>query len=150
MGAGKSTTSARLAEEKGAVLLSEDAWLATLYPDQITSFDDYLDRAKRLRPVVRDLVLQILRAGADVVMDFPANTARQRQWFRDLAAEAEADHTLIYLDASDDLCLARIAKRRTEQPERARFDTPEVFHQVTQYFEEPKDGEGLIIQRVEP
>ena len=85
-----------------------------------------------------------------MVMDFPANTARQRQWFRDLAAEAGAGHTLIYLEASDDLCLARIAKRGTEQPERARFDTPEVFRDVTQFFEEPRQDESLNIERVAP
>ncbi len=144
MGAGKSTLAARLAAEEGAVLLSEDDWLATLYPDQIKSFDDYIACARRLRPLMRDLVRQLLAAGTDVVMDFPANTARQRKWFLDLANEAGAPHKLIYLEASDALCLSRIAQRRTAQPARAAFDTPEVFHHVTQFFEEPGEGEGAI------
>ncbi len=38
MGAGKSTKSKQLAIEKHAVLLSEDEWLSSLYPNQITSF----------------------------------------------------------------------------------------------------------------
>ncbi len=42
MGAGKSTKSKQLAKEKNAVLLSEDEWLSSLYPNQITSFEDYL------------------------------------------------------------------------------------------------------------
>ena len=150
MGAGKSTLSACLAEEEGAVLLSEDDWLAALYPDEITSFDDYLDRAKRLRPLMRGLVLQLLKSGTDVVMDFPANTVKQRKWFLDLADEAGAAHTLVYLEASDETCLERLAKRRTEQPARAKFDTPEVFRHITQFFEEPQDGEGMLIQRIDP
>ncbi|MFG1489531.1 AAA family ATPase, partial [Oceanospirillum sp. HFRX-1_2] len=56
MGAGKSTYSKQLADEKQAVLLSEDEWLATHYPDQIQSFDDYLKHAARIRPFVRQLV----------------------------------------------------------------------------------------------
>tara|TARA_B100000965_G_scaffold319514_1_gene280436 strand:+ start:1016 stop:1294 length:279 start_codon:yes stop_codon:yes gene_type:complete len=78
MGAGKSTLAARMAAEEGALLLSEDTWLAALYPGEIATFDDYLDRAARLRPLIRALVLQTVRAGIDVVMDFPANTRKQR------------------------------------------------------------------------
>ncbi|MAO56466.1 MAG: cell division protein ZipA [Rhodospirillaceae bacterium] len=143
MGAGKSTMAARMAEEEGAVLLSEDTWLAALYPGEIATFDDYLDRAARLRPMIRALVLQTLRAGTDVVMDFPANTRKQRAWFLALATEAGAPHRMIYLEASDDLCLERIAQRAKEQPDRAKFDTPEVFRRVTNYFEYPSEQEGL-------
>ena len=147
MGAGKSTLAARMAAEEGAVLLSEDTWLAALYPGEIATFDDYLDRAARLRPMIRALVLQTLRAGTDVVMDFPANTRKQRAWFLALATEAGAPHRMIYLEASDALCLERIAQRAEEEPERAAFDTPEVFRHVTQYFEEPSEGERLNILR---
>lgn len=38
MGAGKSTEAKKIALERNAVLISEDDWLATLYPDQIKSF----------------------------------------------------------------------------------------------------------------
>ena len=42
MGAGKSTESKKIAIERNAVLISEDEWLSKLYPNQITSFDDYI------------------------------------------------------------------------------------------------------------
>lgn len=42
MGAGKSTKSKQIAQDKHAVLLSEDEWLSSLYPNQIESFEDYL------------------------------------------------------------------------------------------------------------
>ena len=42
MGAGKSTESKKVATERNAVLISEDEWLSELYPNQITSFDDYI------------------------------------------------------------------------------------------------------------
>jgi predicted kinase len=34
MGSGKSTKSQEIAKEMGAILLSEDEWLAAIYPDE--------------------------------------------------------------------------------------------------------------------
>ena len=146
MGAGKSTQSKQIAHDRNAVLLSEDEWLSSLYPDQIATFDDYLKYSALLRPLIKGLVKNILEAGANVVMDFPANTVNQRKWFKRLASEANAPHELIYLNVSNELCLKRIAQRRIELPERAAFDTESVFNEVTRYFEEPGENEGLNIQ----
>nr|WP_320189991.1 hypothetical protein [uncultured Desulfobacter sp.] len=54
----------------------------------------------------------------------------------------------IYIDASNELCLSRIEKRRKEQPERSATDTPEMFEQVTKYFVAPSKDEGFNIERV--
>ena len=82
-------------------------------------------------------------------MDFPANTVSHRKWFQTLYSEINAPHELIYLDISDEICLKQIAQRRIEQPERALFDTEEVFRRVTSYFEEPSVDEGFNIIRIE-
>ena len=119
MGAGKSTRATALAQESNAVLLSEDDWLAALYPDQITSLPDYVKYARRLKLQIKPLVQSILGKGVDVVLDFPANTPEQRLWFRSIFDEIGAPHQLIYLKATDALCLGRIAKRRMDQPKRA-------------------------------
>lgn len=79
-------------------------------------------------------------------MDFPANTPKQRKWFLDLAEYAGAESELIYLKASDELCLSRLAVRRVEQPGRAAFDNETVFFEVTRLFQEPTADEGLKIQ----
>lgn len=145
MGAGKSTKSKLVAMQRNAVLLSEDEWLAALYPKQIHSFDDYLKFAGLIKPLIKTHVQNILQTGTNVVMDFPANTVSQRQWFLELCVEVECDCELIYLQISNEQCLVQIAKRRIEQPERALFDTEAVFNQVTQFFEVPSDSEGLHI-----
>lgn len=147
MGAGKSTKSKVLSVEKNAVLLSEDDWLAAHYPNQIHSFDDYLTYSVLIKPFVKAHVQNILQTGNNVVMDFPANTVSQRAWFKQLCSEIYSQHELVLLDLSDEQCLARIAKRRTEQPERAQFDNETVFHHVTQFFQAPSDDEGLNIIR---
>ncbi len=145
MGAGKSTKSKQLAIEKQAVLLSEDDWLESLYPNQITSFEDYLKFSAQLKPMVKKHVQNILSVGTDVVMDFPGNTQKQRKWFLDIASEVNANHQLIFLNLNNEQCLRQIAQRRNEQPERATFDTEETFIQVTRFFEAPEASEGLNI-----
>lgn len=145
MGAGKSTLSKKIAVERNAVLISEDDWLESLYPRQIASFEDYLRLSNQMKPLIKSHVINILRTGAHVVMDFPANTFKQREWFKDILAATGNAHELIFLNASNDLCLSQIAQRRIEQPARAAFDTESVFHHVTKYFEEPQSHEGFNI-----
>lgn len=148
MGAGKSTQSKLLAAEKDAVLLSEDEWLSSLYPRQITNFDDYLKYSAQLKPLLKSHIQNILSTGTNVVMDFPANTRNQRRWFLDLVSEIDAKHELVHLDISNEQCLRQIAQRRLQHPERALFDTEIVFHQVTRYFEAPSESEGLNIVKL--
>jgi predicted kinase len=143
MGAGKTTKSCEIAREKNAVLLSEDEWLTALYPDKITSLEDYIRYSSQLKPQIKKLVQSILMAGTDVVMDFPANTISQREWFRSIFSEIQAPHNLIYIDLPNERCIERIVKRRTEQPERAATDTAEMFEQVTKYFVAPNSNEGF-------
>ncbi|TKF32460.1 AAA family ATPase [Enterovibrio norvegicus] len=148
MGAGKSTYSLTLAQEKNAVLLSEDDWLSALYPNQINSFDDYLIFSRRMKPLVHDHVQRILKTGTSVVMDFPANTKSQRKGFLELANAISASHELIFLDRNDARCLQQIAQRRQAQPERQAFDTEEMFYHVSAYFDVPSDAEMLNIRVV--
>ncbi len=149
MGAGKTTQSRLLAKEHRAALISEDEWLSKLFAEQIHNFDDYRNYAAQLRPLIFDHVKNLLETGTSVVLDFPANTIRQRTWFGELAQAAQANSQLVYIRASDNTCLNQIAKRRLEQPERAKFDTETVFKEVTSFFEEPGEGEGFVIQIVE-
>lgn len=79
MGAGKSTKAIELAKERNAVLISEDHWLSALFPDQIFRIEDYVRLSNLIKPLVKSLVQGILKSGANVVMDFPANTVAQRQ-----------------------------------------------------------------------
>lgn len=148
MAAGKSTLSRELTDEYEAVLLSEDEWLAGLYPDEIRSFHDYLKYSSRLRPILKKHVQNVLRSGVSVVMDFPANTRAQREWFKGIFAECDAPHKLVYVEASDETCLNQLEMRRTTQPERANFDTEAVFRQVTSYFQPPSADEGFSIKLV--
>ena len=146
MGAGKSTYSKNLASELNAIFLSEDDWLSAIYPEEIKNFDDYIKYSSRLKPLLKEHVRRILHSGVSVVMDFPGNTKKQRAWFKEIFFETQIPHRLIYLQAEDQLCLKRLEQRRQVLPERAQFDTEEVFHQVSSYFQPPTDDEGFNIE----
>ena len=148
MGAGKSTRSRLVARDNNALLIAEDDWLTAHYPELIHTFDDYIKYSALIRPFIKSHVQGLLSLGVNVVMDFPANTVKQRAWFTSLCTETHSKHELWYLDVSDAQCLAQIAQRRVEQPQRAKFDTEAVFRQVTRYFEAPTGSENLNIVRV--
>lgn len=145
MGAGKSTLSTKHAQLENAVLISEDSWLAAHFPEEIQTFEDYLKASSRIKPFIKHHVIQILTTGTNVVMDFPANTQKQRQWFKELTFQLNCPHALYYIERSDEQCLAQLALRREQIPERAHFDNEQVFHQVTAYFEAPESAEGFNI-----
>ncbi|WP_420426811.1 AAA family ATPase [Algiphilus sp.] len=149
MGAGKSTLSEKIAHERGAVLISEDEWLAALFPGEINDFKDYIRYSSRLKPVLALHVEQVLLAGTSVVLDFPGNTRKQRAWFREIYSPHCIPHELYYLLVDDGVGLKQLKKRQREQPERARFDTEQVFKMVTGYFEPPEESEGFNLRIVE-
>lgn len=149
MGAGKSTLSGKIARERGAVLISEDEWLAALFPGEINNFNDYIRYSSRLKPVLKSHVEQVLLAGTSVVLDFPGNTRKQRAWFKNICSQRGIPHKLYYLAVDDEVCLNQLKQRQKKEPERARFDTEEVFRMVTGYFEPPEESEGFNIEVIE-
>ncbi|KAA8695918.1 Uncharacterized protein ALO80_03407 [Pseudomonas caricapapayae] len=141
---GKSTLAKSLAAEYSAILLSEDQWLSRLYPDEIESVSDYVRLAHRIREIIGPLVIDLLKSGTCVVLDFPANTLADRQWLRRLAEHAQVIHRLHYLDVDDDTCLARL-HARNEKAEHDFAATDAQFRLITGYFRVPDTEEGLDI-----
>lgn len=146
-GAGKSTLARQLAGAGPAILLSEDVWLSRLYGDTLKGFDDYVRYSQRLRTVVEPLVVDLLKAGQTVVMDFQGNTRSRRRWFRAMFEAAGAAHVLHVIETPDALCLARIARRNHERPEGSSEVSEADYWHVTSFFEPPEAAEGFEIQR---
>lgn len=143
MGAGKSTLAKQKAEEKDAVLISEDDLLAKLYAGKVKSVRDYKHYSDILKPVVCDMSQQILSKGVSVVLDFPANTENQRQWLRSLSDKLTAEHICYFVDRTDEICIKQLLQRGNPNT-----DTVEMFHAMTKYFTEPSDDEHINVVRV--
>ena len=142
--AGKSTLAKRLAEQSGALLISEDDWMKGLFGPEMESFDDYIRYSARLRTVLSPHLARLLRAGNSIALDFPANTRKLRGWMRGIAEEAEVTAVLHYLDLPDDGCKARL-RGRNDAGTHAFAPSETEFDLISGYFEAPEPAEGLPI-----
>jgi predicted kinase len=111
--AGKSTLARRLAARPTTLLISEDHWTSNLFADDLQTIDDYARYSARLRAAMGPHLVDILRQGLSVVLDFPANTVKTRAWMRSVITEANAAHELHLLDVPDAICKQRLQERNT-------------------------------------
>jgi predicted kinase len=146
MAAGKSTLAKKLAEKNNAILLVEDEWLSQLFPDEITNIADYAKYAARLKTIILSHATSLLSHGISVVMDFPANTLNQRQWFRDLYEATDAAHILHFLDVSNEICKQQLRERNRGKIKGSAFTTDAEFEAITRYFQAPSNNEGFNMQ----
>ena len=146
IGAGKSTLTRQLADAPATVLISEDTWLAALYPGEIRDLPDYVRASGRLKKAMADHVCALLRAGVSVVLDVPANTVSGRSWMRGIFEAAGVAHRLHYLDVPDAVCKERLRARNAsgEHP----FETTDAqFDLITSHFAAPSAAEGFDVVR---
>jgi predicted kinase len=146
--AGKTTLARKLAAQYGAVLLCEDEWLVRLEAE-IASFDDFRRHARRLRAAIGPHVVDLLRLGNSVVLDFAANTVNDRVWLRSLFEAANAAHELHVIEVPLAVCKARLRARNATRPEGLYFGfVPEtMFEPVSRLIVPPADAEGFNVIR---
>ena len=149
--AGKSTLSDELGKAENTVVISEDRWIAQLYPSEIKGLGDYFERSERLRVTLAPHIVDLLRVGVSVVLDFPANTKRQRAWFRQLIEMSGSDHELHFIVASDELCKRQLKQRSQELglPPGTKWTTEADFDEITAYFDPPAADEHFNVIRHE-
>ncbi len=145
IGSGKSTLAAQLAQAPATVLIAQDHWMATLYPD-LKTIEDYAILVPRLRQAIRPHLVALLRCGLSLVLDFPANTVAGRQWLRGIFEEADAGHVLHVLETPDEICLQRLARRNAEGSHEYKIGRAE-FDQFSSHFQPPTPEEGFEILR---
>lgn len=143
MGAGKSTLAEELKKEKDGILISEDDMLSNLYPNKISTVEDYKQHADLIKPLVESFAQQMLKKGITVILDFPANTPKQRSWLRGISDQVAADHRCYFIDAPDARCIRQLLNRGNPNT-----DTEEMFYAMRQFFVAPKDEEAVNLVRV--
>ena len=89
-------------------------------------------------------IVDILRQGLSVVLDFPANTVTWRKWMRSVITEADVAHELHVLDVSDTICRQRLRERNAagEHPYQVDDATYDLF---MSYFTLPGPDEDFNI-----
>jgi predicted kinase len=149
MAAGKSTLAAELARREEAILLVQDHFLATLYPGDIVDIAGYVKYSSRIRDALTPHITALLSKGITVVLDFPANTKSQRDWFRGLFESTNVAHELHFIDAPDELCKRQLRERSSRLPQGAAFTSEAEFDAITSYFQAPSTQEGFNVVRHE-
>ncbi len=147
MAAGKSTLAKTLAEQHSAILLVEDTLLGQLYPQEVVDIPSYVKYADRLKLALEQPVIALLSQGVTVVLDFPANTSSQRQWFWQLIDLTQVDHVLHFVDKTDAVCKQQLRMRSANKPKGTAFTSDAEYDAITRYFEPPTDAEQFNIVR---
>lgn len=142
--AGKSTLAKQLASSPQTVLISEDGWLAQLYPDELQTISDYVRLSSLLRVAMKAHIVDLLRSGTCVVLDFPFNTVNTRAWGRSIFEKAGAFHYLHFLDVPDEECKQRLRVRNLSGTHPFQT-TDEQFNQITRHFVKPSSREGFNV-----
>lgn len=142
--AGKSTLARRLAARPATLLISEDHWTSNLFADDLKTIDDYGRYSARLRAAFGPHIVEILRQGLSIVLDFPANTVRNRNWMRSLINQSGAAHELHLLDAPDMICKQRLSDRNASGKHPFQVSGAE-YDLFTSYFFPPEPGESFNV-----
>lgn len=150
MAAGKSTLARELASREDAMLFEQDHWADTLFPNMIVNVATYLEYSGRINRLIAPIVVDVLRRGTPVVMDFPANTVNQRAWFRSIIDHAGVEHELHFVDTPDDVCRAQLRARSAHLPPGTKWTTDEDFDLISSHFRAPADDEGFTVVRHSP
>lgn len=101
------------------------------------------------RPVLEDVAVELrdhLKAGHDVVVDHGFWTPEDRAHWRDIAIDAGATPTLVYLAASHDELWARISKRNefhTNDPNSIYFSESDLQRYRTRFIPPQEDEPHL-------
>jgi predicted kinase len=145
-GAGKTTYAMALAERLGAVRLSIDEWMTTLFwmdSPQPIQFEWTIARIDRVEAQMWATAVDIATRGVPTVLDLGLSKAEHRRKFFDLSQAAGLAAQLHFVDVPKEERWRRVQKRNTEKGETFRMEvTREMFDFVDeQLWEPPADAE---------
>ena len=141
---GKSTLARRLASRPATLLITMDDWMSILFPIENRTIDDFGLLSGRLRAAMGPHVVDILRQHLSVVLDFPANTVRWRNWMRSLITEANVAHELHVLDVPDAICKERL-RQRNDSGEHQYLVDEGTYDHFMRFFVLPTPDEGFNV-----
>jgi predicted kinase len=144
-GAGKTARSGQIAKRFGAVPISSDEWMERL------GIDIWDQAARgRIESAQADLTIDLLRAGAGVVVEWGLWTRAERDQLRSRAVAAGAFVHLEFLDAPVDTLWDRVRARGREQRIGSRAITRADLEAWSRVVERPASDELASYDRAPP
>ncbi len=139
LGAGKTTFSQSLAEQRSAAKFSIDELYLQLFTDEPTR-ELNAKALDRLLLMLNGVWPQIVKAGVDVVLDFGFWRRAFRDNIRDRASLVGAETRLYWLQCPDDVALARCLQRNGSPG--AFLITAQDYQELKAGFEPPASDEA--------
>jgi predicted kinase len=149
-GSGKTVRARELAAERGALLMTPDAWMLSLFgPSQPDGKREVLEGR------LIGLAMEALRLRVSVVLDFGLWGRDERSALRWIAASLEAACEVIYLPVDREVQLSRVRGRWERTPEqtfpmteaeldawRSQFDVPDADELSNASLPAPPPGDA--------
>ncbi len=143
-GSGKTTFADSLVINHGYRKLSIDEYMWRDHGECGIDYpaDEYRERYTRSEQSLISHLTQLVKSGADVVVDMTFCHREKRDFYRDLLTRLEADWELIYFPVDFPTAWQRINQRNKEQPgpNKARV-TKQMLTQFFTGFERPGEDE---------
>ena len=144
--AGKTTYAERLRREQGAVLLSCDDLLLTLFDSCLGERHD--ETVVRCSDYLHRLAVQLAEAGNTVVLDFGYWTKQARKTARDFFAAKNISFSMVWLVCEESVRLLRLKQRNErlkKEPRRTFIIDEEKRIRLDDKFECPETEEQIQI-----
>ncbi len=110
-GSGKTTLAKEIERERGALRLTPDEWMESLFG---TGYDE--EKRAAVEAIQWEIAARVLRLGLDVVLDWGFWSRKERDDYRALAEGLGAEAVVRFLDVHIDELWARIAQRNADLP----------------------------------
>lgn len=146
VGSGKSTFGIELSQRRGAVRLTLDEWMASLYGDDERPAEGrlqwYIERTERCLDLIWRLTERLMAAGAEVVLEIGLIQRQARQDFYSRIDGEAYEHTVYVVDADRDVRRQRVLARNQERGETFHVEVPlEFFELASDRWEPPEEDE---------
>ncbi|MBV1867998.1 MAG: ATP-binding protein [Marinosulfonomonas sp.] len=149
-GAGKSTYSARLAQDIGGVRFSIDEWMQHLHnadqPKEM-SFNWFYERVQRNCSQMRRVAKRLAELSVPAIFDCGLTNSQERAIFADWAETQGFSYELHFIDVDPKTRWRRVQKRNAEQAETYQFEvTRPMLDFIEDLWEAPTNAEMKRMQ----
>lgn len=143
-GSGK-TTYAKQLEKQGCIRLSLDEALFKRYGRDFDN-NKFFEYEKAIENELKNELIGLLQKGESVVLDFGFWTRKNRDHYKELIKQNNAEWKLIYFKAYKQVLLDRLEERNSKKDPYAHLITTSMLEDFIQRFEEPNKEEEIIVK----